>query len=382
MSSKLKENFRSSFWEQPLQIKILFILAFSIFLPFFITVPLVMASVVYFFCRKKLRAAILSAPNIRLYGILGLLLLATPLFYKNYDGFGCGILLILYFIVALTAESVMSVRLRERLCDLLCAGSLLAFAAAVIEKLFTPGARVTALSYNANFYGYLAEIVILICFYRLAGTKKPAYLLIVAANVCGIFLADCRSAWSGLLVGFIVLFAVLKMRKSLIGVIALAAVIIGAMLVDHSFFPRHGDIGATTLDRFRIWSTAFHDFLQHPIFGRGLLAMYQVTGNFFTPHAHNIPLDLLECTGVAGTGIIVFFFIVIIRQLAASYKSGGGPERAGVALCWSVIAATLAHGVTDMPIMGVHTGLLFLLILAMRPKAPLSGTPVSGPAGP
>ena len=369
MRLKLKETFDAAFGEQPLQIKLIMVLAFSVFLPFFITVPVAIASVVCFFCIKKCRADIFHTPHLWLFCLLGFLLLTTPLIYRNFYGFGCGVLFSLYLVVVLVSGNVMTAALRDRLCDLFCTGSVVSFAAAVLEKLFLPGARVTALSYNANFYGYLCEILIIICLYRFVRTGKKAYLAVAAANILGIFLCDCRSAWSGLLVGLIVLFAVMKMRKSLIGVISLGAAIIGTMLINHSFFPRHGDIASTTQDRFRIWSTAFHDFLLHPIFGRGFLAMYQVTGNIVTPHAHNILLDLLECTGIVGTGIIIFFFIIIIRNLAAAYRTNADQNRAGVALCWSVIAATLAHGVTDIPIMGVQTGLLFLLIFSMRPKA-------------
>ncbi len=99
------------------------------------------------------------------------------------------------------------------------------------------------------------------------------------------------------------------------------------------------------------------------------MAFYQVSGNIVTPHAHNILLDTLECDGIIGTAIIIFFFVIIIRQLIASYKSNIPEFKASAVLCCSIITATLVHGITDMPIMGINTGLFFFLLLAFRPKS-------------
>lgn len=368
MTEKLRQKFSLLFVKQPLYIKIIIILTISIFLPLFITIPVIIASFVFFLCNKASRKAILDTPYVTLLALMSVLLLATPLVFKNYYGFACGILLIIFFVFEISINYVMTEKLFRLLCDICCAMSVICFAVAVIEKAFNLQIRVEAFTYNANFYGYIVELVILNCFYGFIRTKKPIYLLIAAVNVSAVFLADCRSAWSGLLAGLIVLFAILKMRKSLITLLSISVTVVTVVYLNPSLFPRHNDIGSTTLNRFHIWNQAFNDFIHHPVFGRGLLAMYQVSHNIVTPHAHNLLLDLLECTGIVGTAVIIFFFVIIIRQLSASFRLGDRNTKRCVAICWSIIAATLAHGITDMPVMGVHTGLFFFLILAMRPK--------------
>jgi O-antigen ligase len=113
---------------------------------------------------------------------------------------------------------------------------------------------------------------------------------------------------------------------------------------------------------------AFTDFLKHPFFGRGLLAHYQLTGNKITPHAHNIYLDMLESTGIFGTSAIIFIFSFFARQLLQAYRQGDESVKARVALCGSAIAATMVHGITDAPIVGFQTGMMFALLLSMCPK--------------
>lgn len=368
MTAKLKQKFTSLFIKQPLYIRVIIVLTVSIFLPLYITIPVILAAFAFFLHSKACRKAIMNTPHVILLAFTSFLLLATPLVFKNYCGFACGLLFIIYIIFEISISSVMTEKLLRLLCGICCAMSVICFAAAVVEKAFNLQTRAEAFTYNANFYGYIVELVILICFYQFIRTKKPMYLLIAAANVCAIFLADCRSAWSGLLAGLIVLFAVLKMRKSLISLLSISVTVITVIFINPCLFPRHNDIGATTLNRFHIWNQAFTDFLHHPVFGRGLLALYQVSHNIVTPHAHNILLDFLECTGIVGTAVLIFFFVVIIRQLSSSFKLGDTQTKRCVALCWSIIAATIAHGVTDMPVMGIHTGLFFIIMLAMRPK--------------
>ncbi|MDP4109558.1 MAG: hypothetical protein Q8878_05960, partial [Bacillota bacterium] len=101
------------------------------------------------------------------------------------------------------------------------------------------------------------------------------------------------------------------------------------------------------------------------------LAFYQESGTSL--HAHNLFIELLECTGIVGTSIFAFFFILILRELISARRHGGKRVKARSALLQSLIASTLAHGITDMPVTGLQTGLFFFLILALRPKLNKNG---------
>lgn len=357
----------SDFNGQPNYIKFIFILTVSIFLPIYITIPATIAACIFFLRYDSKFKVILNAPYIKLFALLGILLLAVPLFYKNYYGFACGILFDIFLIVQFYINKIMNQKLFDSICTVCCSMSLFCAAVAFIEKIFNIQTRVTALTYNSNFYAYLIELTVLICFYEFVKTKKPLYLLMIAANIAALILSDCRSAWTAIFAGLLVFSIILKKKGTIISLFSIAAGIAVAILLDHSLFPRYGIMGASTANRVYIWKNAFNDFLNHPIFGRGLLAFYQVSGNVITPHAHSIFIDLLECTGIVGTAIIIFAFILIIKKLVYSFKHGNEQMKFRVALFSGIVAATLIHGITDTPIMGIQTGLYFFIVLSFRP---------------
>ncbi|MDR3644924.1 MAG: O-antigen ligase family protein [Clostridia bacterium] len=386
----IAQLYKKHFSSQPAGVRLVLLVTISIFLPLYATAAAIIASSVYILRRHQRRAALNASPYLHIAHVLWLLLLVVPLIYRNYIGFLCGAATILIFIIALYIKPFASVSLLNRVCDLCCVMSLFEAVTAVVERFLAPllgpqsvlpldlllgreavlaqFSRVSGVSYNPNFYAFIMEFIVVIAFYRLLTGRHPVFYIAVAAvNTAVIFLTDCRSAWAALFVGLLVLFALFKKKGGLIGLAAAVVAFGAAISLFPALLPRVTDVGRTTAIRMAIWKGAFADFLRHPVFGRGLLAYYQVTGVFITPHAHNIPLDLLECTGIVGFLLIIVYLVLALTEIVRASRSGGDPARAACALCFGCLTVTMVHGITDMPLMGLQTGMLFFLVMALRP---------------
>lgn len=344
------------------------LLTASVFLPYVVTGVVVIAAVCYIFINAERRRALVATRYFVFVPAAGALLLAVPLVYRNYFGFLCGILFLLFLLLGLYVKSIATVPLLERFAAVCCAMSLVDAGAAIVEKIVSPGVRVVGLTYNPNFYAFLIEFVVIMAFYRLlTGGRRAFYGAVVVVNVVFLFLTDCRSAWAALFAGLLVLFVMLRKTKYLAGLGVCSAVFVAAVKYMPWLLPRILDFDRTTSIRMGIWKGAFADFLRHPLFGRGLLAYLQVSGDWITPHAHNVVLDLLECTGIVGTLLAAAYLTIVVVEIIRAFRGGGVPARAGCAVCLGCFAALLVHGLTDIPAMGAQTGLLFFLVLAMRP---------------
>ena len=365
------KSFKACSIQQPSNAKFLLILTLSIFFPIYITIPVVITVCIFIVKENRMLTPILNTPNINLYALLSLLLLTVPILYRNYMGFFCGLLVITYSFLEFFISNAMTKELFDSICNVCCGMSFVCAVIAVTEKISGLHNRVEALTGNANYYAYIIELMALICYYKFitATAKKPLYLLVFAANIAALVLTECRSAWIALLIGLLLFSLILKNRKSFIILSVISVGLAAAVFLNPSLLPRYSDLDFSFTDRFTIWKNALADFLAHPIFGRGLFAYAQISGSKVIPHAHNIFIECLESTGIVGTAIISVFFGSVIKDLAESWKSGDQKMKASVALCGGLIAATFVHGMTDAPIMGAQTGLLFILVLSLRPRA-------------
>ena len=363
-----KDRFDIYFIKQPLPVRLLLILTVSIFFPLYITIPIVVTVCIFIIRDDEMRKSILVAPDLMLYAFMGLLLLVVPLIYNNYVGFFCGILVIMFFVLEFYIRRVMTKDLFSTICTLCCGMSLFCAAIAAAEKLFGIQIRVDALTGNANYYAYLIELMVIICFYKFVTTKKLAYIFIFAVNIAALILTGCRSAWLALLIGLLIFSVIQKNKTAFIVLTAISLTLAAAIYFNPDILPRYDDLDFSLIDRLTIWRKALADFFAHPFFGRGLFAYSQISGSEIQPHAHNIFIECLESTGIVGTSIAVLYIGSVLRDLAVSWKSGNEKIKARVALCGGLIAATFTHGITDAPIMGAQTGLFFILALSLRPR--------------
>lgn len=357
--------------------KLLMLLVFSIFLPSFPHNPfqpsiiVSISMVLYILLHSEGRKAVYNNMHSHLLIIFLVLLLAVPLFYKNYYGLLVGLLLDSYFIIALYARSSMTIKLFKKICDISCLMSVFCAIIGIIQKFTGAYERVPSVFFNANFYAYIIEMIVVVAVYRLLTDKnyKLFYLFTIAINLTMLFLTDCRSAWLGLFLGIFIIFAMLKKPVHMIILAVIAATITTSVFLFPSLIPRIFMFEKASSTRMNIWVKAMQDFWEHRFFGRGMLAFYQVSGNIITPHAHNILIDILECFGIIGAAIILTYFINMIIDIKRNFKTDNFQIKAAIAFVSGLLCCTIVHGITDVPYVGIQTGaLLFILMTARSAK--------------
>lgn len=364
------------------------LLTASVFLPYPLTCMAILVGAIYVLAGKERRRSLITTRYAAIVPVLCAILLIVPLCYGNYPGFFAGVCVALLFISALYLKGFMAVPLVERLCALCCAMSFLDAAVALCERLIpfkvlwpfyhavlgvhdtlnNPQVRVVGLTYNANIYAALLEFVILMAFYRLlAGGRRPFYLATIAVNAVALFATDCRSAWAPILAGLLVIFLLRGQKIAVLVLAGLTGLFFAAVKLLPWLLPRFFHFGKAASERMVIWKISFKDFLAHPVFGHGMLANLQITKNWYVPHAHNLLLDVMQSTGVVGTLLTIAYISILLVELGRAFRAGGARQKNACGMCFACCAAVAVHGITDIPVMGIMSGLFFFLIMAMRP---------------
>ena len=156
-----------------------------------------------------------------------------------------------------------------------------------------------------------------------------------------------------------------------------AIVLVGCLLmaaVAGFFFQRLAEIDDyTAVSRLAIWSGAFAVFARSPVFGIGFGNLRTLLGGLlglpqgWTGDAHNLYLELLAETGVAGFAVFACLMVAGLRLASRRYRNS--PDEFGQIIGFAVFTAivgVLVHGTVDYLF---HTtpqvGALFFLVLGI-----------------
>ena len=118
--------------------------------------------------------------------------------------------------------------------------------------------------------------------------------------------------------------------------------------------------------RVDIWETAAKGFLQHPLFGQGTFT-YQyiwptIPGGAANDHSHSLYLEPLLNYGIVGTAALLSYFALQYRSLWHSMREK--QESYLTAVLLGLTVSTLVHGISDVTVAWVQTGMLFLFLLS------------------
>ena len=291
--------------------------------------------------------------------------IAAGLIHKNFIGDSAFLIYLCFIVFSLFAFTVMTEELSRRIIQLSSMLGIFAFIVAVVEHVLDKGDRSVSVFYNANYYGFICEIIILLAFYALLAYKnrRVFYLLAIAANFGGLLLSGCRSAWLAIFGGAIVIMICLRQYRKLLAVGIFGAACVAVLAIFPRFIPRFGSMDTTESLRFLIWQTGIKGFLQHPLIGQGFMAYWMIShgmGRADQPHAHNILINALDSYGIVGVVLILIFLVPAIIACVKKLK-----VRPICALVLGISAAILIHGVTDDPVLGMQTGIFCMLALTL-----------------
>lgn len=346
-------------------------LVLSLFFPFYVSVVTVSIVAVMTMVNYRMRAKALEAPYCK--PLLGVLI--VPFFvsavYNNYMGMLYSMLVLAAAVCAFYLRSIMTRALFNRMMDAACVASIVCAAVALIQKAAyfaaTPDYRPASVFSNANYYGMMIEFLVLIALYRLFTNPKERvfYGIVIAVNMMGLYLCASMSACMGLLCAVLVLLYLKKYYKWMAVFLAVAAVAAVSSLLFPILFPRVEAIDSTFGQRLSIWSAAVQGIRSHLLFGMGPTSyqmIYRVFDGYQTYHCHNLLLDTLLNYGLLGAGGIGLYLFVQCKVLWLRFRNHICTEMN--ILLTAAFTAVVVHGVTDVTIYWIQTGMLFLILFS------------------
>ncbi len=354
---------------------IILALAASIFFTVYAVVAMMIFVILYLLRQNRLNNILASTPGSQYLILFCPLTLVVSMIRDNPEGVLLAYAFSAFFLIALFIRSVMTRPLFEALIATSCAASAFSFIVIVFQRIFcddNPLYRAASSFMNANYYAAATEVLILFCFYKcfiLPSADHKArrfYLAALLWNVLGLYLSDCRTAFIALAVAVPVMLIMNGQKKALACVLGLEALILSAAYIMPVFFPRFGDTVSDLELRIGIWQTALLGIIRQPLFGWGGDAYIRIFSRYGGPeatHAHNLLLDPLLNYGLAGTVLLGLYVRSNLRAIRSMqlYKQ----DRPRYNLVAAVITAVFIHGITDIAMFSVQTGLLLAIVLAV-----------------
>ncbi len=406
MTAKIKYKFGRALqrWSEfTTDERIITVCAISLFLPYFlVAVPGLFA---------VFRALLLPDVRRRMYDVSssGYIFFSLPIFvfpavvFHNWFGLMGGVVLWLMLVFMLYLFTVMRVRFYNNIIDLMLILSMFAMLAAIVSKLlfnyrgialyhfmFDASGRVlpsmapesaglsqvifsanrtASVFWNPNYYGYMLEIFVILALYRFEKRHSPWYLVILFSNLGSILFCDCRTAWAAL--GAALLFYIVHYKRNVKWVVVTMLITVAVVIIILLVPMFSGRLAANIINydvdkRSKIWGDAIHWIRRQPVFGYGMDGFREICIRTGAPkirwHSHNIILNIMLDFGVVG---LAYFSCMIGRIVKVLNKPQFCVIYSQIRSMIMVAGlATLIHGVTDVPVLGVQSALALIFVVS------------------
>lgn len=293
--------------------------------------------------------------------------------FRNWFGLMGGVVLWLMLVFMLYLFTAMTVRFYNNLIDLMLILSMPAMVFGVADKFvlhwFIFEGRTSSVFFNANYYGYMLELFVIMALYRFENRHSTGYLLILFANLGSILLCDCRTAWVALAVALTFYAVHYKHDVKWVMVIMLVTILSVMVVLGVPMFS--GRMESEVLDkdvnkRYQIWLTSFDWIKRQPLFGYGMNSFREICirtqAKRIRWHSHNLVLNVLLDFGIIGLA----YFSCMAGKIVSVLNKPQFCVSYGMIRKLIMVAtlATLIHGVTDVPVLGVQTALALIFIIS------------------
>ncbi len=360
-------------------------LTLSVFLPFVVTIAFLIFMFVAVFINPRARKMILDGKSVLLLCIFCALGVMASIFGGNWLGIICtmgvfAVLALARFVFAASDKEVMerSVKGIRRLMPLVVVFTLAEFATrfyAVVIKDDNIRFMLRCCSYffNPNFFGATMAMTALLfmwLFIRSSEDRLRNFLAGLAALLC-LALSQSLLSCVTFVIGALVLFGVSGKWGYFGAVIACIAVVAAVVILFPNYVPRMDEVAETFDLRLRIWRVAWEGFKENPLYGQGHLTYFHIYPDYVgklgsvkvwpTQHAHNIFFDSLLNYGVVGAA---FLWSYLVSFASSIFKSIRG--KAETALAVAVLVTVVLHGMLDVTVIWVQTGLMLTFLMCTR----------------
>ncbi len=379
--------------------RLITILFASIFLPWEISVGVVLLGMVYILVKSNFVETLKRITGAKALMLFSLYLMITSTLSGNWLGlllsFGLGAM----FINVIHYRRYIYRDLFEQILDIAIILSVVAVVVAVVEQfhymsLFEgmgfldiqnkPQFRVHTFYFNANYYAMMLLFIECMCVYKFFRISKLSFRFYYAGigclNLFALYLTGGRIAWLCLALGVLAMLLVNRWYK-LFGCTIFAGIgAVGLLSLKPNLLPRLASQGLAIGRRTKIWETAVLIIQDSWLFGRGPLTYYNVYDSYTkeyiatygmeslkqyklgisSQHAHTIFLEPLVSFGIVGTIIFLVFLFsqlrILIRLLTKKI------DRTLASLMFGFLMVTIAFCIIDFPIFWVQTGMVFLFV--------------------
>ena len=346
-------------------------LVLSIFISTYLTVAAIVAIIGYLIWQDRLRTIVESVDGAYYLFAFCLVSLAVSLMNENLQGVLIAFAMSALFIISLFIRTVMSQKLFEKVIDLSCAASPFSLIIIVYQLLTTTGSvefRASSIFLNANYYATITELVVLFCMYKMIQPQQKQrkhFLMIIFLNLSGLYLSNCRTAVIALSIAILVIL-ILNKRFEVLGItLAFDALMVFVISLMPQSLLRIDQTGTDFVSRFSIWQTAVKGILHHPFFGQGARTyemIYAQYGGPATVHAHSLFLDPLLNFGIVGMTFLAIYYGKNLKSIFKMHTHQDDRQR--LFLVIAIMLSIMIHGITDITIFSVQTGLLLSILLA------------------
>ena len=351
---------------------ILVYLAFlSVFLHYVVTAIAIAALGLFVLIKRETRKYVFAKKSHVLLSAFCLISAGTALFYKNYLGVICSVAFYLLILILYFVKSIITTHMLERSLSLCCKVAIPLSLAVAVEKYLHMGEksyRCQLWFFNANYMTALFAAVALFCVYKIIGNSEQIWLYFVslAAGVVAMYLSGSMFAFIELFVGVCMLLILRKKHIFLAGFFFLAFLGLVVLYFYPEIFPRILTASRQTDKRIEIWNASMEFIKQRPLFGQGFLTYFHNANQnpdiYQTTHSHNFALEPLLCFGIVGTIFIILLLWLYFKELIKCKEHLNNDKVTSLVL--SLCCAVLIHSTTDMTLMWIQTGLLYVLIMA------------------
>lgn len=354
--------------------RVIYLLFFSVFLPYYLTAATIIAVSVYILVCGKAKGAF--EKNGGIWIVLFILYsMVIALCYGNFVGLACSVGLLLLIYIASYARRALTPTCFERALDLCCIcgplTGLLCFIEYFYHLLQTTNPqqefRCELYYFNSNYLATVLGTVIIICAYKVVMRKGNAvwYFIAAALTALGAYLSGSMFVWIEVFIGCAVLLLVSRQHQLLSILFLLAGTGMIILYFIPGLIPRIEHAEGTTNNRIMIWKVCLDAIQKNPISGRGFLTYFHIKGDYVgsynSTHAHNILMELILSFGIIGTIPLAIYFITYFKRVFLCHAAQSKYHASILIL--ALTAAQFVHGVIDLTFMWVQTGLLFCLIM-------------------
>lgn len=380
MTAKIKDKFNYKFnrmlarWSHlTTDERIIAICAVSLFLPYQMVAVPGLITVFRALFNKKVRHRMDNVSSSE-YIYASIVIFTLPaIMFRNWFGLMGGVVLWLMLVFMLYLFTVMTVRFYNNLIDLMLILSMPAMVFGVADKFvlhwFIFQGRTSSVFFNANYYGYMLELFVIMALYRFEKRHSTGYLIILFANLGSILLCDCRTAWVAL--AFALMFYAVHYKRDVKWVVIIMLVTVSVVIVVLSMPTLFTRMAGEVLDydfykRKGIWGTSLRWIIKQPLFGYGMNAFrvicIRTNAKIVRWHSHNLVLNILLDYGVIGLA----YFSCMAGKIVSVLNKPQFCVSYGLIRKLIMVAtlATMIHGMTDVPVLGVQTALALIFIIS------------------